>query len=366
MIDLDDFLNTLEQLPSPPQTVYTVPANHELTDTDISDILTENGFEVPLEPEETEYQEITDSSEETEETEENISDFNEDEVPEESTQEDSIEVPSVTNNAETEDEEGGNTQESNEEVVNTPLIPPNSPTILIDESTSRFSGAEWYEEIKNQRVIIAGIGGIGSNVAFQLARMTPERMVLYDPDIVETVNMSGQLFSHSSVGTYKVEAIARMIAQYTSTRSVYSISRRFTEEDNAGPVMICGFDNMGARKTFFEKWYSFVQDSSPEYKDKCLFIDGRLSIDTIQVLCIKGTDDYNINRYKEEYLFNDTEADSTICSLKQTTYLASMIGSIIVNLFTNFVANTLEPVIPYDLPFFTEYDAQNMIFKTIK
>ena len=50
--------------------------------------------------------------------------------------------------------------------------------------------------------------------------------------------------------------------------------------------------------------------------------------------------------------------------MKQTTYLACMIGSLMVNLFTNFVAGTLNPILPYDLPFFTEYDAQNMIFNT--
>lgn len=43
----------------------------------------------------------------------------------------------------------------------TPLIPPNSPTLLIDDSTSRFSGAEWFDEIQKQEVIIAGCGGIG-------------------------------------------------------------------------------------------------------------------------------------------------------------------------------------------------------------
>ena len=73
---------------------------------------------------------------------------------------------------------------------------------------------------------------------------------------------------------------------------------------------------------------------------------------------------YNIERYEKEFLFADYEADATICSMKQTTYLACMIGSLMVNLFTNFIANSLNPIIPYDLPFFTEYDAQNMLFKT--
>jgi hypothetical protein len=121
---------------------------------------------------------------------------------------------------------------------------------------------------------------------------------------------------------------------------------------------------MAARKTFFEKWLEHVEDKPVEEQKKCLYLDGRLSIDTLQVFCITGDDRFNINRYRSEFLFSDTEADATVCSMKQTTYLACMIGSFIVNLFTNHVANLLNPVIPYDLPFFTEYDAQNMIFKT--
>ena len=104
--------------------------------------------------------------------------------------------------------------------------------------------------------------------------------------------------------------------------------------------------------------------SSDDEKKKCLYLDGRLSIDTLQIFCLTGDDDYNISRYAEDYLFDDSEAEQTVCSMKQTTYLACMIGSMMVNLFTNFVANQLDPIIPYDLPFFTEYDAQNMIFKT--
>lgn len=84
-------------------------------------------------------------------------------------------------------------------------------------------------------------------------------------------------------------------------------------------------------------------------------------MDELQVLCISGEDDYNIERYRNEFLFSSREAEHTVCSMKQTTYLASMIGSFIVNLFTNWVANLLNPIILYDVPFFTNYNAQNML-----
>ena len=241
-------------------------------------------------------------------------------------------------------------------------IPENSPTLLVNQSTSRFSGADWYTEIQKQRVILAGLGGIGSWTAIQLGRMGLTNLVLYDSDIVEEANMSGQLYSRNDVGKKKVNALTDLLQKYTSTASIYALDERFTEYSDAGDIMICGFDNMEARQIFFNKWLEQV--ASKTHKEECLFIDGRLSMNDLQVICITGDNEYGINEYQNKYLFTDAEADATICSMKQTTYLAAMIGSVITNLFTNWVANSLNPVIPYDLPFLTEYDAQNMIFKT--
>lgn len=262
-------------------------------------------------------------------------------------------------------QEEENTEDNNDsESYERELIPLNSPTLLVDETTTRFSGAEWFKEIKKSRIILAGIGGIGSNVALQLARMVPANITLYDDDIVEMVNMAGQLYCHGDIGKAKVDAIADMICSYTAMKQVNAIRAKFTPVTEPGDIMICGFDSMVARQIFFNSWSKHIASKSLEERAKCLYIDGRLSMTDLQVLCIRGDDIYNIGRYKTEFLFSDSEADATVCSMKQTTYLACMIGSIMVNLFTNFVANTLNPVIPYDLPFFTEYDAQNVIFKT--
>lgn len=243
-------------------------------------------------------------------------------------------------------------------------IPCNSPTLLINETTTRFSGAEWFNEIQKARVIVAGIGGIGSNFCFQLARMLPASIVLYDSDTVDMVNMAGQLFCTDDIGKYKVDAMVFMIRKYTTMRNVMAVSSMFDPTTEPGDIMVCGFDNMRARGIFFSSWMGHLKDKTEEEKRKCLYMDGRLSMTDLQILCIRGDDTYNINRYKKEFLFSDFQADATVCSMKQTTYLACMIGSLMVNLFTNFIANSLNPVIPYDMPFFTEYDAQNMIFKT--
>lgn len=243
-------------------------------------------------------------------------------------------------------------------------IPTNSATLLVDEATSRFSSAIWYENIQKKTVILAGVGGIGSYVGFLLARMKPASMFIYDDDIVETVNMSGQLYGQSDLGRPKVSALAGMIRNYAGYNSVFAISERFTDESEASDIMICGFDNMAARRLFFNKWVNHIQSKPEEERKNCLFIDGRLAAEEFQVLCIKGDDECNINRYNNEFLFSDAEADETICSYKQTTFCANMIASYMVNLFVNFCANQCEPLIDRDLPFLTTYNAETMYLKT--
>lgn len=325
-----------------------------ITDNDVNDILEENGIiendgildpEFEEIPEENYYDENQGEGNDDLDTESLLGDIDESELT----------PPTEPTSSTTPTEPTESTSTS---------LPLNSPSLLVDEATTRFSGASWFDEIQKSRVIIAGIGGIGSNVAFQLARMAPANITLYDEDIVERVNMAGQLYSTNDIGQRKVDAIASMISAYTLAKQINAVPSKFTDSTEAGDIMICGFDNMAARKTFYNSWKSHVQTLTPDSRAKCLFLDGRLSIDTLQIFCIQGDDKVSMDRYETEFLFSDFQAEHTVCSMKQTTYLTCMIGSLMVNLFTNFIANSLNPIIPYDLPFFTEYDSPNMLFKT--
>ena len=40
-------------------------------------------------------------------------------------------------------------------------IPINSTSILVDEQTSRFSSAVWFDNVRSKNVTLAGLGGIG-------------------------------------------------------------------------------------------------------------------------------------------------------------------------------------------------------------
>jgi molybdopterin/thiamine biosynthesis adenylyltransferase len=240
----------------------------------------------------------------------------------------------------------------------------NSETLLISEETSRFNSAIWFDKTRKQDVTIAGLGGIGSYVVFMLSRLDVNTMTLYDPDKVEKVNLSGQLYNSNQIGDYKVDAAANMIANYSNYYSFVAKHEKLDENSMISKVTICGFDNMKARKDAFRNWTNFVARLPEEERGECLFIDGRLAAEELQVFCIKGDDTDGERRY-EPYLFSDSQAAPTVCSYKQTTFMANMIGSIIVNLFINFVANQCNPLIDRDLPFYTEYNAETMYFKTI-
>lgn len=243
------------------------------------------------------------------------------------------------------------------------IIPPNSPTLLSDSTTSRFSSAIWFQKIQEKVITLAGCGGIGSWVALLLSRLKPRSIFLYDDDKVESVNMAGQFFTTDDIDNYKVNAVASACDLYSAYNSVYAIPSRFTSASEASNIMICGFDNMRARSDFFNSWLRHVKDTPPDQRSHCFYEDGRLAAEECQIFCIRGDDDYNINLYQHKHLFSDDEADPTICSYKQTSYMATFIASVMVNLFVNFVANELTDGIR-ELPFLTSYEGESLFFQT--
>lgn len=265
-------------------------------------------------------------------------------------------------------------EQNNEEIVvstveeptlEPPIVPENSKTLLLNEFTSRFNSAIWYNKIQTMKVILAGVGGIGSYIGFLLSRLQIQKIDIYDPDIVESVNISGQLYPINSIGDSKVSALIRLMRDFSDYYNYNAHTGRFDENSSAGPIMICGFDNMQARKVFFDKWLTFVNGLSVDARKYCLFIDGRLAAEEFQILSIQGDDERAINEYKDKWLFSDDEAEATICSYKQTTFMANMIASMMVNVFVNFVANQSDPapIIPRDIPFFISYSADTMFTK---
>lgn len=251
-------------------------------------------------------------------------------------------------------------------VERAPRIPVNPATATIHDNTSRFSSAIWYDKMQNQEITLAGVGGIGSYVAFLLSRLNPKRIIVWDPDTVEEANLSGQLYRCEDVGKNKARAVQSICQAFSNYFKQYTNASRFDSTSAVTKIMICGFDNMEARKVFYTRWKSFVTALPADERKECILIDGRLAAEEFQVFAIAGDDPYNMYIYERDYLFTDEEADPTVCSYKQTTFMANMIGSVIVNVLVNFIANRCSDIlIERDVPFKTSYNGETMFFKTI-
>lgn len=235
---------------------------------------------------------------------------------------------------------------------------------VVREEVLRFSGAEWFKKVQEQTIIVGGAGGISSYVVYNLAKLHPSSIYVYDPDTVETVNLAGQLFKISDVGKRKVDAVTQTAIDFSGFRSIFALPMLFKEDCEAAPVMICGFDNMQARRIFFTVWEQGLKHVPEASRANSLFIDGRLAAEKFQIFTVQGNNSWAIEEYKK-YLFDDSEAVEAQCSFKQTAFMANMIGSYITNLFVNFCANLCNSSgIDRPLPFKLEYSADNMFLIT--
>jgi len=65
-----------------------------------------------------------------------------------------------------------------------------------------------HQQLKQSRVGIAGVGGLGSTVAVALARVGVGELVIADFDLVEPSNLNRQQYFVDQLGDYKVTALA--------------------------------------------------------------------------------------------------------------------------------------------------------------
>jgi sulfur carrier protein ThiS adenylyltransferase len=68
-----------------------------------------------------------------------------------------------------------------------------------------------HARIKESVVGIAGLGGLGSNVAVALVRMGIGTLILADFDVVEPSNLNRQQYSIEDIGTFKIDAMAQIL-----------------------------------------------------------------------------------------------------------------------------------------------------------
>lgn len=87
--------------------------------------------------------------------------------------------------------------------------------------------------LREAKVAIVGLGGLGSNVAMWLARLGVGHMLLYDFDKVELSNLNRQYYFLEDVGEHKAVALVKHLTEVNPYGDYQSKVVRLTEDNLA-------------------------------------------------------------------------------------------------------------------------------------
>lgn len=107
------------------------------------------------------------------------------------------------------------------------------------------------------KVGIAGVGGIGSNVAVHLVRGGSVSLKLVDFDRVELANLNRQFYFADQIGCYKVDMLHENLLRIDPGAVVEPVRLRLTAENMQDTFKNCqllveGFDDQQAKKLLVE------------------------------------------------------------------------------------------------------------------
>lgn len=101
----------------------------------------------------------------------------------------------------------------------------------IDNVLSLRHTQEVFEKLKEARVAVAGLGGLGSNISLMLARAGVGTLHLIDFDEVDLSNLNRQQYFICHLGTYKTEAIKDEISRINPYINVITDCVKVTDEN---------------------------------------------------------------------------------------------------------------------------------------
>lgn len=93
----------------------------------------------------------------------------------------------------------------------------------LDQAFDARFPEEMRTKLRNARVAVAGLGGLGSNIAVILARSGVGELLLVDFDTVDVTNLNRQMYLIPQLGKPKAEALPEILYQinpYLTYRSV--------------------------------------------------------------------------------------------------------------------------------------------------
>ncbi|MGL4796784.1 MAG: sulfur carrier protein ThiS adenylyltransferase ThiF [Paraclostridium sp.] len=104
-----------------------------------------------------------------------------------------------------------------------------------------------HKKIQLGKIVILGLGGLGSNIAISLARIGVGNLTVVDFDIVEPSNLNRQQYFIKDIGKYKTEALKNTIESINPFISINSINKLINSSNiidfSDADIIIEAFDN---------------------------------------------------------------------------------------------------------------------------
>jgi len=172
-------------------------------------------------------------------------------------------------------------------------------------------------------ITIIGVGGLGSFIAFLLAKMGSRKLTVYDFDLIEKHNLPNQIYPKSALGTKKVESLKKIIEDFTFTE-LQIHPEKFDENSKLySPIVISAVDSMEERKRIWKK----IKKENVKF-----YIDTRMGGEVGEVLIVKPHDPDEVIEY-EKTLYDDKETLPLPCTAQSIIYniwiTAGVVGAVI-------------------------------------
>ena len=90
---------------------------------------------------------------------------------------------------------------------------------------------EMRKKLREAKVAVAGLGGLGSNIAVMLARSGIGHLFLVDFDVVDVTNLNRQMYFISHLGLPKTEALPQILYQINPYLICESMRIKVTPEN---------------------------------------------------------------------------------------------------------------------------------------
>jgi sulfur carrier protein ThiS adenylyltransferase len=187
------------------------------------------------------------------------------------------------------------------------------------------------ERLAACHALVVGVGAIGRQVALQLAAVGVPLLLLYDPDVVEGVNLAPQGYRPDQLGAAKADATAADCRRLNPQVHVIAHAERF-RRTTARRVAVAGssllvfacVDRIGTRRLLWEA----LRDQA------ALLVDGRMSAEVLRVLAVATP---ALDGYYATTLFDAGEAYAGACTARSTIYTAPIAAGLMLGQMTKWL-----------------------------